>query len=105
MYYISFQVLYTKLTQIAGIATDMFVGRERFATVLLMRLTEAVILWLSEDQTFWEEIEEGPKPLGPLGLQQVHFHHSLSPTKEKRSLLIISHVLIGLRSSIWIWSL
>jgi hypothetical protein len=73
--YISFQVLFTKLTQIAGIATDMFVGRERFATVLLMRLTEAVILWLSGDQTFWEEIEEGPKPLGPLGLQQVYFHN------------------------------
>lgn len=61
----------------ASIATDMFVGRERFATVLLMRLTETVILWLSEDQSFWEDIEEGPKPLGPLGLQQVHFHYCL----------------------------
>lgn len=60
-----------KLTRMASIATDMFIGRERFATVLLMRLTETVILWLSDDQTFWEEIEEGPKPLGPLGLQQV----------------------------------
>lgn len=55
----------------ASIATEMFVGRERFATLLLMRLTETVILWLSEDQSFWEDIEEGPKPLGPLGLQQV----------------------------------
>lgn len=61
----------------ASIATDMFVGRERFATVLLMRLTETVILWLSEDQSFWEDIEEGPKSLGPFGLQQVHFHNSL----------------------------
>lgn len=91
--FIYFQVLFTKLTQIAGIATEMFVGRERFATVLLMRLTEAVILWLSEDQTFWEGIEEGPEPLGPLGLQQVHFHNSPFPTKEKRSLLTISHML------------
>lgn len=48
----------------------MFVGRERFATILLMRLTETVILWLSDDQTFWEEVE-GTKPLGPFGLQQV----------------------------------
>lgn len=104
-------MLFTKLTQIAGIATEMFVGRERFATVLLMRLTEAVILWLSEDQTFWEDIEKGPNPLGPLGLQQVHFHNSLSPTKEKQSFLPyhLSHVKNDifwfLRSSIWIWSL
>lgn len=63
------------MTLIASIASDMFVGRERFATILLMRLTETVILWLSDDQNFWEEIEEGPRPLGPLGLQQV-FHFS-----------------------------
>lgn len=55
----------------AYIATDVFVGRDRFATVLLMRLAETVVLWLSEDQAFWEEIETGPTPLGPLGLQQV----------------------------------
>ncbi|KAG5232122.1 hypothetical protein OIU76_005042 [Salix suchowensis] len=66
------QELFMKLTRMASIATDMFIGRERFATVLLMRLTETVILWLSDDQTFWEEIEEGPKPLGPLGLQQLY---------------------------------
>ncbi|KAF7135683.1 hypothetical protein RHSIM_Rhsim08G0247800 [Rhododendron simsii] len=64
--------LYTKLNRVASIASEMFVGRERFATLLLMRLTETVILWLSEDQTFWEDIEEGPRPLGPLGLQQFY---------------------------------
>jgi len=57
----------------ANIAADMFVGRERFATLLLMRLTETVMLWLSEDQSFWDDIEEGPRPLGPLGLQQVGY--------------------------------
>ncbi|XP_022158082.1 exocyst complex component EXO84A isoform X2 [Momordica charantia] len=67
-----FQALFEKLTRIASIATDMFVGRERFATVLLMRLTETVILWLSEDQAFWEEVEEGPRPIGPFGLQQFY---------------------------------
>ncbi|XP_019238877.1 PREDICTED: exocyst complex component EXO84A [Nicotiana attenuata] len=67
-----YQELFGKLTRIAGIASDMFVGRERFATILLMRLTETIILWLSEDQTFWEEIEQGPTPLGPLGLQQFY---------------------------------
>lgn len=65
------QELYAKLNRMASIAADMFVGRQRFATLLLMRLTETVILWLSEDQSFWDDIEEGPKPLGPLGLQQV----------------------------------
>lgn len=64
---------FAKLTQIASIATDMFVGRERFATILLMRLTETVILWLSDDQSFWGEIEAGPKPLSTFGLQQVYF--------------------------------
>lgn len=53
------------------LAADMFVGRERFATLLLMRLTETVILWLSNDQSFWDDIEDGPRPLGTLGLQQV----------------------------------
>lgn len=56
----------------ASIAFDMCVGKERFATVLLMRLTETVILFLSDDQNFWAEIEEGQKPLGAYGLQQVH---------------------------------
>ncbi|KAL6006216.1 Exocyst complex component exo84b [Asimina triloba] len=67
-----FQELFMKLTRMASIAADMFVGRERFATLLLMRLTETVILWLSDDQSFWDDIEEGPKPLGPLGLKQFY---------------------------------
>ncbi|KAK6931163.1 Exocyst component Exo84, C-terminal [Dillenia turbinata] len=67
-----FQELFGKLTRMATIAADMFVGRERFATVLLMRLIETVIIWLSDDQGFWEEIESGPAPLGPLGLQQFY---------------------------------
>ncbi|KAM0959315.1 hypothetical protein ACFX13_025127 [Malus domestica] len=66
-----FQELFVKLNRMASIAAEMFVGRERFATLLLMRLTETVILWLSEDQSFWDDIEDGP-PLGPLGLQQFY---------------------------------
>ncbi|OVA13460.1 hypothetical protein BVC80_8173g10 [Macleaya cordata] len=67
-----FQELFAKVNRMASIAADMFVGRERFATILLMRLTETVIMWLSNDQTFWDEIEQGPRPLGPLGLQQFY---------------------------------
>ncbi|CAJ2666677.1 unnamed protein product [Trifolium pratense] len=65
-----FQELFIRLTGVASIAADVFVGRERFATILLMRLAETVILWLSDDQAFWEDIETGP--LGPLGLQQLY---------------------------------
>ncbi|XXG55866.1 hypothetical protein AAC387_Pa03g3430 [Persea americana] len=67
-----FQDLFMKLDRMASIAADMFVGRERFATLLLMRLTETVILWLSDDQSFWDDIEEGARTLGPLGLQQFY---------------------------------
>ncbi|CAN0839749.1 Exocyst complex component EXO84B [Linum grandiflorum] len=67
-----FQELFLKLSRMASITAEMFVGRERFATLLLMRLTETVILWLSEDQSFWDDIEEGPRPLGPMGLQQFY---------------------------------
>ncbi|KAL9235537.1 hypothetical protein vseg_010288 [Gypsophila vaccaria] len=67
-----YRELFFKLNAMASIATEMFVGKERFATLLLMKLTETVILWLSQDQSFWDEIEEGPKPLGPLGLQQLY---------------------------------
>ncbi|GAB4849966.1 Exocyst complex component exo84b [Ancistrocladus abbreviatus] len=67
-----FQELFLKLNRIASIAAEMFVGRERFATLLLMKLTETVILWLSQDQSFWDDIEEGPKPLGSPGLQQFY---------------------------------
>ncbi|XAR64980.1 hypothetical protein NMG60_11008890 [Bertholletia excelsa] len=67
-----YQELFLRLTRMASIAADMFVGRERFATLLLMRLTETIILWLSDDQSFWEEIEQGPKPLGAFGLRQFY---------------------------------
>lgn len=65
-----FQELFAKLDRLLHIATEMLPGRERVITLLLMRLTETVIIWLSDDQTFWEDIEDGPKPLGPVGLQQ-----------------------------------
>ncbi|KAL5722468.1 Exocyst complex component exo84b [Ranunculus cassubicifolius] len=67
-----FQELFAKLSRMSSITTDMFVGRERVATILLMRLTETVIMWISNDQTFWEDLEEGPTPLGPYGLQQFY---------------------------------
>ncbi|XP_078430593.1 exocyst complex component 84B [Wolffia australiana] len=67
-----FQDLFAKLHRMAGIASEMFIGRERFAMQLLTKLTETVILWLSNDQSFWDDIEEGHKPLGPIGLVQFY---------------------------------
>ncbi|XP_051122509.1 exocyst complex component EXO84A-like [Andrographis paniculata] len=67
-----YQELFIRLTRIASVLSDIFIGRERFATLLLNRLTETVILWFSEDPNFWEEIESGQRPLGPFGLQQFY---------------------------------
>ncbi|KAM0008674.1 putative cullin repeat-like-containing domain superfamily, exocyst component Exo84 [Helianthus debilis subsp. tardiflorus] len=67
-----YQELFVKLRTVASLASDMFVGRERFTTLLLIRLTETVIMWLSDEQSFWEEIEHGSKPLGQFGLQQFY---------------------------------
>uniref|UniRef100_A0A803KQR8 Exocyst component Exo84 C-terminal domain-containing protein n=1 Tax=Chenopodium quinoa TaxID=63459 RepID=A0A803KQR8_CHEQI len=64
--------LFFKLNTMASIAAEMFAGKERFATLLMMKLTETVILWFSQDQSFWDDIEDGPKPLGPLALQQLY---------------------------------
>ena len=86
----------------ANIAADMFLGRERFASLLLMRLTETVILWLSEDQSFWDDIVEGPRPLGPLGLQQVckshiiHWNLTILIHKWKNSFFITEGTIINL---------
>ncbi|KAJ7542602.1 hypothetical protein O6H91_09G002400 [Diphasiastrum complanatum] len=65
-----FQALFEKLSTIAEIAAEVLTGRERVVTLLLMRLTETVIIFLSNDQEFWEEMENGPRPIGANGLQQ-----------------------------------
>ncbi|KAJ6889191.1 exocyst complex component EXO84C [Populus alba x Populus x berolinensis] len=38
---------------------------------LLARLTETVVMWLSEEQEFWDVFEDESVPLRPLGLQQL----------------------------------
>jgi hypothetical protein len=65
-----FQSLFNKLTSIQQTAAELLAGRERVVVVLLMRLTETLVIWLSEDQDFWDAIEDGETRLGPIGLQQ-----------------------------------
>lgn len=68
------QALFHKLTSIQHTAADLLSGRERVVVVLLMRLTETLVICLSEDQDFWDAIEDGEISLGPIGLQQVRFY-------------------------------
>jgi hypothetical protein len=65
-----FQALFNKLTSIQQTAREVLTGRERVVAVLLMRLTETLVIWLSEDNDFWDALEEGESSLGSIGLQQ-----------------------------------
>lgn len=66
----SFQALFMKLNQLAQLAAIVLVGRDKVVKQLLTRLTETVIIWLSNDQDFWEVIEDDSASLNPFGLQQ-----------------------------------
>lgn len=67
-----FQALFGKLQQLAAVAGDVLLGREKIQKVLLARLTETVVMWLSDEQEFWGVLEhDSAPPLRPVGLQQL----------------------------------
>jgi hypothetical protein len=66
----SFQALFMKWNELAQPAAIVLVGRDKVVKQFLIRLTKTVILWLSNDQDFWEVIEENSASLSPFGLQQ-----------------------------------
>ncbi|KAL7131281.1 hypothetical protein ABFS83_13G187800 [Erythranthe nasuta] len=66
-----FQALFGKLQQLAAVAGDVLLGREKIQKVLLARLTETVVMWLSDEQEFWGVLEHNSAPLRPVGLQQL----------------------------------
>ncbi|XP_010276150.1 PREDICTED: exocyst complex component EXO84C [Nelumbo nucifera] len=66
-----FQALFSKLQQLATVAGDVLLGKEKIQKILLARLTETVVMWLSEEQEFWDVFEDDSAPLQPLGLQQL----------------------------------
>lgn len=68
------QALFSKLQQLAIIAGDVLLGKEKLQKILLARLTETVIIWLSNEQEFWSAFEDESTPLQLSGLQQVLTH-------------------------------
>uniref|UniRef100_A0A5B7BGD9 Putative exocyst complex component EXO84C n=1 Tax=Davidia involucrata TaxID=16924 RepID=A0A5B7BGD9_DAVIN len=66
-----FQALFGKLQQLATVAGDVLLGKEKIQKILLARLTETVVMWLSDEQEFWGVLEDDSAPLQPLGLQQL----------------------------------
>ncbi|KAL0352694.1 UNVERIFIED_CONTAM: Exocyst complex component EXO84C [Sesamum angustifolium] len=66
-----FQALFGKLQQLAAVAGDVLLGREKIQKVLLARLTETVVMWLSDEQEFWGVLEHDSATLRPVGLQQL----------------------------------
>ncbi|KAI3491982.1 hypothetical protein L1887_43619 [Cichorium endivia] len=67
-----FQALFGKLQQLATVAGDVLLGKEKIQKVLLARLTETVVLWLmSNEEDFWGVLENQVSKLQPQGLQQL----------------------------------
>jgi len=59
------------LQQLASVAGDVLLGKEKIQKVLLSRLTETVVMWLSNEQEFWDVFEDESIQLQPSGLQQL----------------------------------
>ncbi|XP_038711645.1 exocyst complex component EXO84C isoform X2 [Tripterygium wilfordii] len=66
-----FQALFAKLQQLATVAGDVLLGKDKLQKILLARLTETVVMWLSDEQEFWGVFEDESIPIKPLGLQQL----------------------------------
>ncbi|GKV36855.1 hypothetical protein SLEP1_g44941 [Rubroshorea leprosula] len=67
-----FQALFANLQQLATVAGDVLLGKEKLQKILLSRLTETVVMWLSDEQEFWGVFEDESIPLKPMGLQQLY---------------------------------
>ncbi|KAK3430350.1 hypothetical protein EUGRSUZ_E01893 [Eucalyptus grandis] len=66
-----FQALFAKLQQLATVAGDVLLGKDKIQKLLLARLTETVVMWLSEEQEFWSAFEDDSSTIQPFGLQQL----------------------------------
>uniref|UniRef100_A0A1D1XL22 Exocyst complex component 8 n=2 Tax=Anthurium amnicola TaxID=1678845 RepID=A0A1D1XL22_9ARAE len=66
-----FQALFARLQQLASVARDVLIGKEKVQKILLARLMETVVMWLSDEQEFWDVFEDESFQLQPFGLQQL----------------------------------
>ncbi|GAB2230452.1 hypothetical protein Drorol1_Dr00014717 [Drosera rotundifolia] len=66
-----FQDLFKRLQQLAIIAGDVLLGRDKVQQKLLSRLTQTAVAWLAHDQDFWGMFEDQSVPLKPFGLKQL----------------------------------
>ncbi|KAF8028702.1 hypothetical protein BT93_E1376 [Corymbia citriodora subsp. variegata] len=66
-----FQALFAKLQQLATVAGDVLLGKDKIQKILLARLTETVVMWLSNEQEFWSAFEDDSSTIQPHGLQQL----------------------------------
>ena len=73
------QALFARLQQLASVAGNVLLGKEKIQKVLLSRLTETVVMWLSEEQDFWDVFEDDSVELQPSGLQQACLIDTLRP--------------------------
>lgn len=73
------QALFGKLQQLATVAGDVLLGKDKIQKVLLARLTETVVIWLSDEHEFWGVLEDKSARLQSIGLQQVHFMMTCIP--------------------------
>lgn len=65
------QALFARLQQLASVVGDVLSGKEKLQKNLLARLIETVVIWLSDEQEFWDVFEDKSACLLPCGLQQV----------------------------------
>ncbi|CAA6669889.1 unnamed protein product [Spirodela intermedia] len=68
-----FQEFFTRLQQLASVAKDALHGKEKVRRVFIARLAETVVMWLSDEQEFWEVFDDDSVRLQPSGLQQLVF--------------------------------
>ncbi|XP_020581440.1 exocyst complex component EXO84C isoform X2 [Phalaenopsis equestris] len=66
-----FQALFARLQQLVSVTRDVLHQRDKLQKNLLSRLTETVVMWLSEEQEFWDVFEDETIQLQPFGLQQL----------------------------------
>ncbi|OWM88951.1 hypothetical protein CDL15_Pgr020905 [Punica granatum] len=66
-----FQALFAKLQQFMTVAGDVLLGKEKIQKNLLARLTETVVMWLSDEQEFWGVFEDESSAIQAMGLQQL----------------------------------